>query len=129
MSLSKWLRILRSQRPSEPATFILVYMPTQDTRVQVGQLDFDGKEWTFEYHDEYKRRPDLRAIEGFDDREKVYRSEMLFPFFSVRIPDPKRTDVRRLLDADHISQPQASDMLRLFGRRVASSPGFELQPA
>jgi HipA-like protein len=98
--------------------------------VTVGRLDYNGEMWTFAYDDEYKRRSDsLRPVEGFDDVEKVYRSSILFPFFAVRIPDADRPDVRKRLSEEHIINPDASDLLRLFGRRVVSSPAFELVPA
>jgi HipA-like protein len=97
--------------------------------VTVGELDFDGSMWTFRYDDEYKRHDELRPIEGFDDVQKVYRSSVLFPFFAVRIPDIEREDIKRRLEKDRIRDPEPTDLLRIFGRRVVSSPGFELLPA
>jgi HipA-like protein len=116
-------------KPVKAARFDLIYAPPGDAQVEVGTLSFDGVTWTFRYSDEYQRRPDLRPIEGFDDRSRVYSSTALFPFFSVRIPDTDRLDVKRKLEEDHIDDPQAVDMLRIFGRRVVSSPAFELIPA
>lgn len=97
--------------------------------VSVGYLDYDGKVWTFSYDEAYKRRPDLRSIEGFDELERIYQSPVLFPFFAVRIPDADRPDVRRRLEAERVRDPHPTDLLRLFGRRVVSSPAFELVPA
>ena len=84
--------------------------------------------WTFAYSDEYKRRDDLRPIEGFDDIERVYRSSVLFPFFAVRIPDIDRKDVRMRLASERVVDPEPADLLRIFGQRVVSSPAFELVP-
>jgi hypothetical protein len=129
MSFLTEFRSRRSRKLRKPESFTLVYSPPSGGPVTVGRLDFDGDVWTFAYADEYKRREDLRPLEGFSDVERVYRSQMLFPFFAVRIPDRTRTDVRDRLDKDQVQDPGPSDLLRLFGRRVVSSPGFELIPA
>ncbi len=92
----------------------------------VGYLTFEDGWWTFKYDPEYRRRVDLRPIEGFDDLEKVYRSRVLFPFFAVRVPDEQRTDIQRRLAKRDIKDPDTSDLLREFGRRAAASPAFEL---
>ncbi|MGH9410126.1 MAG: HipA N-terminal domain-containing protein [Vicinamibacterales bacterium] len=118
----------RGRQQRKPAHFTLLYDGGSEV-VTVGHLTFDQDTWTFVYDGEYKRRPDLRPLEGFDDLERVYRSSVLFPFFAVRVPDPDRGDIRRQLDQDRIKDPQPTDLLRLFGRRVVSSPGFELVPA
>ena len=129
MSLLDTLRSMRSKPSSKPARFILRYVPPAESIVTVGELEFDGTMWTFSYADEYKQRRDLRPIEGFDEIGKVYRSSILFPFFAVRIPDIDREDVKRRLKEDRVSDPEPTDLLRIFGRRVVSSPAFELVPA
>jgi hypothetical protein len=129
MTLQDTLRSMRARRRQKPARFVLMYDPQAERPVTVGRLEFDGRMWTFAYDDEYKSRHDLRPIEGFDDLDRVYQSSVLFPFFAVRIPDIDREDVRRRLEHDRVRDPDPSDLLRLFGRRVVSSPGFELLPA
>ena len=115
-------------RPAKPARFILRYVPQSDEHVTVGTLEFDGDVWTFEYDPEYKSRAELRPIEGLDDLSKVHRSPVLFPFFAVRIPDTARADIRKRLKDDQVRDPDPVDLLRMFGRRVVSSPAFELLP-
>jgi HipA-like protein len=92
-------------------------------------LEFEAGTWTFRYDEEYKGRSDLRPIEGFDEVDKIYRSSLLFPFFAVRIPDVERADIKLTLERAHVRHPDAIDLLRIFGRRVVSSPAFELLPA
>ena len=129
MSVLGTLRKLRSRPPQKPARFVLMYAPAAAASVRVGELSFDGTAWSFKYAEEYKQRPDLRPLEGFDELDRVYRSSVLFPFFAVRIPDVEREDVRRKLEADRVRDPEPADLLRIFGRRVVSSPAFELLPA
>ncbi len=130
MSFLAALRTKRSPRSRKPASFLLLYTPpVKEPPVKVGRLDFDGELWTFRYDEEYKARTDLRPIEGFGELDKVYRSPVLFPFFAVRIPHESRSDIRQQLDKDKVRDSDESDLLRLFGRRVVSSPAFELIPA
>jgi HipA-like protein len=124
------LELLKRLGPSrKSARFVLRYLPPSEEPVTVGELEFKSGTWTFHYVDEYKRRPDLRPIEGFADLERVYQSSVLFPFFAVRIPDLDREDVKRKLKEERVSDPDPTDMLRIFGRSVLSSPSFELLPA
>ena len=129
MSLLETLKAMRSRPAHKAAQFVLLYSPPAERPVTVGHLQFDGSMWTFGYDDEYKRRRDLRPIEGFDELMRTYRSSVLFPFFAVRIPDVDRDDVKRKLQEDRVRDPEPTDLLRLFGRRVVSSPAFELVPA
>jgi HipA-like protein len=116
------------RREPKVAQFRLMYAPAGGPHVTVGYLTLeeDGR-WAFAYDSAYRQQSDLRPIEGFDDLDRVYRSTALFPFFAMRIPDPQRADVRkRLRDIEH---PDATDLLRAFGRRSAASPAFELVEA
>jgi hypothetical protein len=128
MSLLDTLKAMRLKPSQKTARFDLRYAPSGEQPVQVGELTFDGKMWTFAYCEEYKHRRDLRPIEGFDDLDRVYRSSLLFPFFAVRIPDSHRGDVRMKLAKHKVRDPEATDLLKIFGRRVVSSPAFELIP-
>lgn len=122
------LRRLLGLKSVKPSTFELLYAEPDQQPIPVGQLSFDGHIWKFEYSPEYRLREDLRPIEGFDDRTKIYTSSVLFPFFAVRVPDVDRGDVQRTLKEQHVSDPDTTDLLRIFGRKVLSSPVFELLP-
>jgi HipA-like protein len=123
-------RIMRKRPEHKAGRFSLWYHASAGARpVTVGYLKFEGGWWTFEYDTDYRHRPDLRPIEGFDDLERVYRSRVLFPFFAVRIPDQDRPDVRRRLEEQKIRDPETSDLLRVYGRRAVASPNFELVEA
>jgi len=131
MKFIKSLWAMMSRAAGRPASFDLLYHPAEGAPpVTVGHLRFEAGTWTFHYDDEFKlRRDEFHPIEGFDQFDRVYSSPALFPFFAVRIPDIERPDVRSRLEAAHVSDPEPTDLLRLFGRRVVSSPAFELIPA
>ena len=130
-SLLESLRRLMGRQMSrshKSARFRLEYAPPAGggSSVTVGHLSFDGTQWSFRYDPEYRRRSELRPIEGFPDLDKVYRATTLFPFFAVRIPHEDRPDVRRRLERDHVEEPDATDLLRMYGRHAAASPAYEL---
>lgn len=129
MGFLETLKSMRAKQSQKPARFELRYVPSARETVVVGHLDFDGSLWSFRYSDEYKARADLRPIEGFDDKERVYSSPYLFPFFAVRIPALDRRDVQEKLGRFRLREPDPAELLRIFGRRVVSSPAFELVPA
>jgi len=129
MSLLAAFKTLGLGASEKPARFVLRYSPPDEPAVTVGHLEFDGTSWVFRYHSDYKRRSDLRPIEGFDDKEQEYRSPVLFPFFLVRIPDISRDDVKAKIALHRVRRPDTGDLLRIFGRRAISSPAFELLPA
>jgi HipA-like protein len=115
---------VRPRRGSR-AHFELRYRP-EDEDLAIGHLEFEGDKWTFRYDDAYRKRTDLRPLEGFEDLGKVYSSSQLFPFFAVRLPDLERPDIQRMLQESRVRRPDSIQLLRLFGTRAASSPGFEL---
>lgn len=128
MTLLRTLKAMRARPSQREARFELRYDAPGEEEILVGHLVFQAGIWTFTYSDDYKSRPELRPIEGFDEVDKVYRSSVLFPFFAVRVPDVDREDVKRTLQKVRIKKPDVTDLLRLFGRRVVSSPAFELIP-
>lgn len=125
-SIRQAIRRVMSRSGEKGSSFRLDYTPVGGRRIVVGHLRFQDGVWSFEYDPSYRRRSDLRPIEGFDEMSKVYRSRSLFPFFSVRVPDKDRPDVRLRLKQQRVDDPDTSDLLRMFGRRAAASPAFEL---
>src|SRR5437899_8986399 len=95
-------RVMGRRRGQKSARFRLAYTPVHGQPVIVGYLTFENGWWSFEYDSDYRRRSDLRPIEGFDDLFKVYRSRILFPFFAVRVPDEDRADVQLRLKQHNI---------------------------
>jgi HipA-like protein len=113
-------------RQGHDAEFTLMYTPPDGEVVRVGTLRYGQDVWTFTYSDEYRNHRDFRPLEGFEDVDRVYKSRMLFPFFAVRLPPKSRPDIRRELVAQNMENADSVDLLRVFGRRAASSPSFEL---
>ena len=94
-------------------------------KLLIGSLTYENGFWIFAYSDDFKKRPDLRTIIQFPDRDKVYRSDELWPFFGMRIPSLKQPAVEKLVADEHIDPSDRAALLKRFGRRTISNP-YEL---
>jgi HipA-like protein len=93
----------------------------------VGTLSTEGSEYVFRYSEIFKGRPELPAISAFPERQKVYRSRELWPFFQVRIPPVDRPDIQRILQEKKLDRSDLMSLLPTLGRRAATSP-YDLVP-
>jgi hypothetical protein len=129
MKLHKLLQPVFTKSSRTPIRFELRYAPKGAVALPVGSLTYRAGLWTFAYDEAFKaQREAFHPIEGFNDVDKVYESTILFPFFAVRIPDIRRSDIRQAIERAHMTDPDLPDLLALFGRRTISSPAFELIP-
>jgi HipA-like protein len=87
----------------------------------VGVLVVAPEAFEFSYSEEF-RESKLPTIPSFPDREKIYRSDTLFPFFQVRIPPISRRDVARVLKERSIGDDDIYEQLKVLGERTAASP-------
>src|SRR4051812_27842629 len=68
--------------------------------LEIGALTLDKGRWTFQYSDEFRKRGDLRPITDFPDVNRRYVSDHLWPFFFMRIPSLKQTDIQAIVQAE-----------------------------
>jgi HipA-like protein len=115
----KKTRVHADSIASEPIRFSLLY-----DRTTIGELTYDGREWTFVYTDAF-RESRLRPITEFPDETKVYKSAELWPFFLMRIPSLRRAYIKDIVSREHIDEADEALLLKRFGRRTVANP-FEL---
>ena len=116
-----WLGREAMQTPAEAvARFRLCYgrLPVVDLSVKDGV-------WMLRYTDEFRSQDKLRPLVEFPDVERTYRSEELWPFFSMRIPSLQQSSIRRIVDSEQIDETDEVKLLQRFGRRSITNP-FEL---
>lgn len=84
----------------------------------VGKLT-RGEVFTFQYCEEYKdaQKCGWGKLEAFPE-ENIYESEMLFPVFSSRLPDPKRRDIEKILEKYGLTQYDPYELLKKNGGRL-----------
>ena len=87
-----------------------------------------GDEFVFEYDASFVATPGATPISAFPDIHRTYRSERLWPFFSIRIPRIEREEVREAMERRDIP---SDDVFRLLGElssKAVASP-YRFAPA
>ena len=64
-------------------------------------------------------------IIGFPDLDKTYKSELLWPFFQVRIPGLKQPAIQEILKNEKIDEFNEVQLLKRFGKKIIANP-YEL---
>lgn len=84
----------------------------------VGKLTH-GEKYQFEYCADcaLALQHGWRKLDAFPE-EKVYDSELLFPAFSSRLPDPKRRDITKILEKYELASYDEYELLRRSGARL-----------
>jgi hypothetical protein len=87
----------RSQRQMQ--RLVVAWQHPLDRSIEpVGFLSFDGREYRFGYIRNALSVRDFRPLLGFEDLERTYSAEILFPLFAQRAMDPRRPDYQRYVE-------------------------------
>lgn len=92
----------------------------------IGYLRLLDGEWSFEYSQEFKNQSEISTLTEFPEKNKIYRSKALYPFFFQRIPSKSQPKVRKTLERDKIKSDNLVELLKKFGRISIANP-FQLQ--
>lgn len=126
--MSFWRKHLQSLMGREPlsvpggarALFRLCY-----GQLPVVELSAENGLWTLRYTDEFRQQQNVRPLVEFPDVERTYVSAELWPFFAMRIPSLQQSNIRGIVDREHIDETDEVRLLQRFGRRSITNP-FEL---
>ena len=77
------------------------------------------------YTDEFRSQSQLRPLVDFPDVTRTYKSQDLWPFFSMRIPSLQQSNIRHIVDTEQIDDTDEVRLLQRFGQRSIANP-FEL---
>jgi len=85
----------------------------------VGQLSKNGQ-FEFNYGFEVKEAIErgFKLLISFDDIDKVYKSDILFPVFSSRLPDRKRNGIDKILFKYGMEEYDGYKLLKRSGARL-----------
>lgn len=98
----------------------------------IGKLTFDGKSYHFVYTHGVKKaqaESNFKLLHSFPERDRVYTSSGVFPFFSNRLMRPNRPDYQDYIQWLNIPQNEDEPMAilaRSGGRKATDT--FELFP-
>ena len=91
----------------------------------IGHLGLNDGTWIFYYSKEFKEQDELRPIVQFPDKDKVYKNEELWPFFTIRIPGLNQPEIQNILESEDIDKTNEVALLQRFGKKTISNP-YEL---
>lgn len=94
--------------------------------LEMGTLQFLGDEWVFEYTSLFKEQTVISPLIDFPELNKVYKSKILWPFFSNRIPSLKQPKIKAYIDQNPSEKQNVAKLLELFGEYSVNNP-FRLQ--
>lgn len=105
----------------EGKDYLYLIWKCETTRRQyiVGQLTKNGQ-YEFEYCKEIEdaKKVGFFPLVSFEETDRVYKSEELFPVFSSRLPDRKRKDISKILDKYGLQEYDAYQLLKRSGAKL-----------
>lgn len=105
----------------ESHTFVLIH-----DNLPIGELRFEDGTWCFSYTKMFQNQSNIDTIPTFPNKNKEYKSEILWPFFQARIPSLKQPKVQEVLRQKGIKEDDIIALLKTFGFRSINNP-FVLQ--
>ena len=115
------LKHLRTPQ-DETAEFLLQYR-----NLDVGHLSLDDGKWHFEYDDAFREKEGVCPIMDFPNLDKHYKSDVLWPFFVVRIPGLGQPAIQRVIREENLDGRNEAQLLKRFGKTTIANP-FTLIP-
>lgn len=81
----------------------------------VGTLIYSGGVWSFFYSEEFKKQEKASPLVNFPQKDKVYESDQLWPFFASRLPGNAQL-------GQEASKDDIVTLLQKYGRHVITNP-------
>lgn len=94
--------------------------------LEMGSLKFLNNQWIFEYSELFKKQQEITPLIDFPDVDKTYKSEILWPFFSNRIPSAKQPKIQEYISKHPLESKNTAKLLEVFGEYSVNNP-FRLQ--
>jgi len=88
----------------------------------VGELTLNNQIWSFQYSVHFKHQDEIKPLAEFSDMNKVYTSEVLWPFFAFRIPGLSQPHVQKLIDKYNLDKDNVVELLKFFGQESLNNP-------
>jgi HipA-like protein len=112
---------------SNPSSNIKADFNLAFEKILIGILTYEDGYWIFKYSDEFKKNEILAPIIDFPDKDKVYTSPELWPFFASRIPSLNQPFHDKKIKKANADKNDSVALLRLFGKNTITNP-FRLSP-
>ena len=101
----------------ETAEFLLRYR-----NLDVGHLSLHDGKWHFKYDDAFREKVGVCPIMDFPNLDKHYESDVLWPFFVVRIPGLGQPAIQRVIRKEKLDGRNEAQLLKRFGKTTIANP-------
>jgi len=88
----------------------------------IGHLTVEEGKWVFRYAEDFRNQTKYARLTGFSDLNKVYKADVLWPFFKIRIPGLKQPMIRDIIEAEQLDESNEAILLKRFGKWSMSNP-------
>ena len=100
-----------------------IYLVWKDIKTRrqyiVGQLSKNGQyEFNYGFEVEEAIKQGFKLLISFEEINKIYRSHILFPAFSSRLPDSKRKGIEKILSKYGLDEYDAYKLLKRSGAKL-----------
>ncbi len=76
----------------------------------------------FRVHGYFRKKKDAYPIVNFPRLDKRYESDVLWPFFVVRIPGLGQPAIQRVIREENLDPHNEVQLLRRFGKTTIANP-------
>ncbi|WP_343207994.1 HIRAN domain-containing protein [Anaerolentibacter hominis] len=116
---------------NEGKDFLYLIWKCDKTRRQyiIGRLSKNGQ-YEFQYYGEIKEAQEagFTPLISFEDLDRVYKSNELFPVFSSRLPDRKRKDIDNILKKYDLEEYDVYQLLKRSGAKLPIDNLYFIDP-
>ena len=105
-----------SETPAERK--LEVFRCSPEGRELIGRLSLEDGQFVFRYVEEYRGEP----VSAFPKIDREYRSEHLWPFFSVRIPPLSLDDMREEMKSRALDEGDTLQILGSIAKTSVTNP-------
>ena len=108
-----------SRKEGKDYLYLIWKEPTTRRNYVVGQLSKNGQyEFCYGYEVKDAIEKGFEPLISFEDINKTYKSDTLFPTFSSRLPDRKRRGIERILSKYGLKTFDEYKLLKRSGARL-----------
>lgn len=86
----------------------------------IGHIEKTKDKFYFKYCGEVDEaiKNGFNLLKPFDDKNKIYKCDWLFPIFSCRLPDKKRPDINKILHKYNLENYDEFELLVKSGAKL-----------
>lgn len=108
-----------SNKDNRDYLYLIWKEPKTGRNYAVGELSKNGQfEFSYGYEIEKAMENGFKLLISFEDINKIYKSDTLFPTFTSRLPNKKRSGLEKILSKYGLIEYDSYELLKRSGARL-----------